>query len=44
MPRLTAGAREELAKLSPLLDDVLLSEEEDRRTSPLSGPAPSTRC
>ena len=38
MPRLTAGAREELAKLSPLLDDVLLSEEDDRRTSPLSGP------
>jgi len=30
MLRLTAGAREELAKLSLLLEDVLLLEDDDR--------------
>ncbi|KAG2601267.1 hypothetical protein PVAP13_5KG578707 [Panicum virgatum] len=38
MPRLTAAAREELAKLSPLLEDILLSEDDDRQSSPLVGP------
>ena len=38
MPCLNAGAREELAKLSPLLEDILLTEDDDRRSSPLVEP------
>ena len=37
VPRLTTGAREELAALRDVLRDVQLSAAADRRTSPLSG-------
>lgn len=37
VPRLTAGARAELEKLSSLLEGVVLTEEDDRRSSSLAG-------